>query len=264
MISDYVELNEVKKKIGSYGKIADLVAIGQLEACFRVNGYVAFATYDEYFNDTIHSIELVNEIFIADNTTELSEVISGTGTIYETVGAVNTLTKLRPIPKTENEVRSGWLFLKRNTPLLEQVKQTILRSGSISGVVLFDKHQASTYSVRLIRDNLFITTKSFLGYLNLNTTSSITAKKSTGKSPLKAEAQSRARALAKQFWKEEQESGSSQTKLLSMAKKIRAYFKDHEPEHHKQTTSDESVKEWIRDVAPEYARNAGRSTSINT
>ena len=70
----YILIDEVKNKLGSYSKISNLVSSGELEICYRVNNY--FASVDN-ISGIVHSIECGNEIFIAENTEELKEVILG-------------------------------------------------------------------------------------------------------------------------------------------------------------------------------------------
>ena len=68
----YIPIDEVKNKLGSYSKISNLVSSGELEICYRVNNY--FASVDD-ISGLVHSIEYGNQIFIAENTEELKKVI---------------------------------------------------------------------------------------------------------------------------------------------------------------------------------------------
>lgn len=68
----YISIDEVKNKLGSYSKISNLVSSGELEICYRVNNY--FASVDD-ISGIVQSIEYGNQIFIAENTEELKKVI---------------------------------------------------------------------------------------------------------------------------------------------------------------------------------------------
>ena len=68
----YISIDEIKNKVGSYTKISNLVSSGELEICYRINSY--FASVDE-ISGLVHSIGYGNQVFIAENTEELKKVI---------------------------------------------------------------------------------------------------------------------------------------------------------------------------------------------
>lgn len=267
MNTEIIKLSLVEKQIGDMETIADLVSEHMLQACFKFSGYIAFITYDEFYQDTIHSIEAVeNEIFIADTfNNNLSEIISGTDTIYKTVGAIRALNKLPPDKTYTHTIRSGWVFLERNAVAIEQMKLALKREGVLSGLDLFDQNNISLYELKLTQKNLFISQTSLSNYLSSIAksippiTSHISSiSKNDGVLKEKRLADERLIHIAKLTWKNEINLGIKKTKLLAMATAIRHYLFRNERHIYEQTTSDEAVKELIRCAAPSYAKLGGK------
>ncbi|MGB9190597.1 hypothetical protein [Acinetobacter sp.] len=153
----YISIDEVKNKLGSYSKISNLVSSGELEICYRVNNY--FASVDS-ISGLVHSIEYGNEIFIAENTEELKKVILGLKDNL-TVSQTQKALKLKHI---ENHIANDkekyinslapeelihipvfkWVFLK-NHPRIEFLKGQIESGAKINELELFPEFY-TTYS----------------------------------------------------------------------------------------------------------------------
>ena len=268
MNPEIVKIDIAEKHVGGMENIADLVSEHKLECCFKFSGYIAFVTYDEFYNDTIHSIEFVhNEIFIVDPfNSNLSEVLSGTEKIYKTVGATKALNKLPPDKKYIDVTKSGWVFLERNVVAVEQMKLALQYEGELSGFEVFDQNKIALYELKLTQKNFFISQKSLSVHLSLisrpvpSLTHSITKStpKRDGVAAEKRLAEKRIIHIAKLTWENEINSGDKKTRLLEMATAIRNYLLLHEKKIYEQTTSNESVKNLIRCIAPDYAKLGGK------
>lgn len=234
MNPEIVKIDIAEKQVGGMENIADLVSEHQLESCFKFSGYIAFVTYDEFYNDTIHSIELVqNEIFIADTfNSNLSEVLSGTEKIYKTVGARKALNKLPPDKKYIDATKSGWVFLERNVVAVEQMKLALQYEGELSGFEVFDHNKIAFYELKLTQQNFFISQKSLSDHLSRipksipSITNSITKStpKRDGVPEEKRLAEKRIIHIAKLTWENEINLGDKKTRLLAMATAIRNYL----------------------------------------
>lgn len=267
---ELVELSEAKKILGSYGKIAELAVTSKIEICFRYEGYVAFATYDEYCNETLHSIECVNGIFVAKTTQELKEVISGTSDIYEITCSQKSLTAQRLIPKLETELISGWTFLVRNPSLLESYRTAFIhgRIKTLSGTEFVDKELYR--SLRLTRDNLFVTARSLKDLLGHNpSTSKSTQNKPAGKSRAKTAAQIRAAELALMWWDYEQTKNAeltkarkfheiTETRKTPMARMIYRYFHEVETQYKEQVRTADAIANWLGNLEDYYGVDASK------
>lgn len=79
-------------------------------------------------------------------------------------------------------------------------------------------------------------------------------RKPQGKSQAKERAQLAARTLANYFWNQDKD---NKIKIKEMAITVHAEL--NQTEHHDQLPDQSvSLKDWIKDIAPEYAREAGR------
>ncbi|MDH2508171.1 hypothetical protein QDS52_03775 [Acinetobacter baumannii] len=122
-----------------------------------------------------------------------------------------------------------------------------------------ERHQGNRMLGRLTTLELFVCESELqacMGNYPPSTTKS-TSSRPIGKSRLKAEAQIKAAELARARWEDEKKLGV-QTKLLDMAKLVRADLQKIDPKLYEQTESDESVKKWIKEVSPNYATKPGR------
>ena len=80
--------------------------------------------------------------------------------------------------------------------------------------------------------------------------------KKTGISPAKVNAKLAAATLAEKLWREDK---NQKIKILEMA--ITVYSELYQTEHKSQLPNNQgSLKEWIKHIAPTYAREAGRPT----
>lgn len=186
----YILIDEVKNKLGSYSKISNLVSSGELEICYRVNNY--FASVDN-ISGIVHSIECGNEIFIAENTEELKEVILGYKdnlAISQTLNAlklkhvenqfVNDKEKYKNFIASEELIHTPvfkWIFLESH-PRITFLKGQIESGTKINELELFpefytdnsDLEEAHTKldltwgRKQFSRDELFITVNSWNKY----------------------------------------------------------------------------------------------------
>ncbi len=87
------------------------------------------------------------------------------------------------------------------------------------------------------------------------TSNSYKNRKPQGKSQAKERAQVAAKTLANYFWNQDKD---NKIKIKEMAITVHAEL--NQTEHHDQLPDQSvSLKDWIKDIAPEYAREAGRS-----
>ncbi|TCB48525.1 hypothetical protein E0H80_15110 [Acinetobacter sp. ANC 4779] len=186
----YISIDEVKSKLGSYSKISNLVSSGELEICYRVNNY--FASVD-HISGLVHSIEYGNEIFIGESTEELKEVILGNKdnlVVSKTLNALklkhvenqfaNDKEKYKNFITPEGLIHTPvfkWAFLENEVRI--QILKTQLENGKkIYEFELFPEHTAEYCDLEeacekinfkwgtkvFSRDELFITTNSWNKY----------------------------------------------------------------------------------------------------
>ena len=183
----YIPIDEVKNKLGSYSKISNLVSSGELEICYRVNNY--FASVDD-ISGLVHSIEYGNQIFIAENTEELEKVIldpKNTLSVSQTQNALklkhvenqiaNDKEKYRNFPSPEELIHRPvfkWVFLE-NHPRIEFLKGQLESGTKVNELQLFPEFYTDYSDIekahkkldltwgrkKISRDELFITTRSW-------------------------------------------------------------------------------------------------------
>ena len=187
----YIPIDEVKNKLGSYSKISNLVSSGELEICYRVNNY--FASVDD-ISGLVHSIEYGNQIFIAENTEELEKVILDPKNTLSVSQTQNAL-KLKHVENqifTDKEKYKDYLYPEEliHTPLFKWLflenhpRIEFLRGQIESGIKVYEfqlfpesytdysdleeaqKNLDLTWGRKTFsRDELFITTSSWNKYI---------------------------------------------------------------------------------------------------
>ncbi len=190
--------------------------------------------------DDCSTHNLITSLLKIDPFEDIDECSLDVFEIYETyLGCFWKLDELEQIEQFKNIKVFAQLFTDRN-------ESTSLDNEAHS---LNDKHLVPQVEKCLVKEELYTEASKAL----------VKVKKSPrGKSKAKEKAQSTAKTLANDLWNQD---NNHKIKIKEMA--ITVYGELYQTEHRAQLPDQPaSLKKWIEDIAPEYAREAGRPKEI--
>lgn len=118
-------------------------------------------------------------------------------------------------------------------------------------ILIQDLEKLNLEAFQLIgKARIFISAYSLNDYLQQSNESIPTKQTIKGKTLRKNEAQLLARQLAQSSWEYEMKNYSIESKPLNMARAIRKHYEKYHSDLYKETASDTSVKDWIKDLCP--------------
>jgi len=148
-----------------------------------------------------------------------------------------------------------------NSQYLDVKPQIVEIKKNIDDLQNFCFFKITTEDIFILRRNLALLEKNLVGeevYVEGFKAVAEITKSPKGKSMAKEKAQSAAKTLANYLWNQDND---HKIKVKEMA--ITVYGELSQTEHHAQLPDQlVSLKKWIEDIAPEYAREAGRPKEI--